>query len=476
MSNQKSRNPDVDFGFHAQIPRIVRTSYRDLTPVQKWLYTCLKDLCGDHGTCYRTVKILAEETGISTGMISESIPVLHSHGLIHGEKKKRSGHGKEVWHITIVDIWQANARAYPTKRSQNEQTLAANVHTVNENVHRMNEISSERSQNEYKRSLCETEGLPKGITNTEGLPKEERAASPSPSVPHARFSQSDNENDSYRHEPTQHHEAWNCEAWCRAHDGTCDDYQAWIDSGGRDEPTAPKLPAVEAIASTPGRMEETPPASISTRQSPLEKSNPIIHTRNPYHGLDPLPFGYRTDLPDADPLNQAAWERALQAKQTTSTSSTDGAATVVEGSEPRASVERVTQESILADWDAVQGQPVPRDDRVRKAARELVRASPTREELAGCMEWLPKTDRPGKPWYSLHGVGLWDIAEKLGLYRHHLALSIEPAPLADMPKPKPMDIYTAASLDPERNSIERLIERQNKARLKREAAQQGGAN
>jgi hypothetical protein len=42
-------------------------------------------------------------------------------------------------------------------------------------------------------------------------------------------------------------------------------------------------------------------------------SNPIIHTHNPYHGLDPYPFGYRSDLPDADPINQEAWEKALQA-------------------------------------------------------------------------------------------------------------------------------------------------------------------
>jgi len=44
------------------------------------------------------------------------------------------------------------------------------------------------------------------------------------------------------------------------------------------------------------------------------ESNPIIHTRNPYHGLDPYPFGYRSDLPDADPINQDAWKKALQAQ------------------------------------------------------------------------------------------------------------------------------------------------------------------
>ncbi len=90
------QNPSVDFGFHAVIPRVIRTAYKHLTPVQKWLYVCLKDLCGDHGTCYRSLRALSEETDLSTGMLSESIADLHKAGLIHAEKKKRSTGGKEV--------------------------------------------------------------------------------------------------------------------------------------------------------------------------------------------------------------------------------------------------------------------------------------------------------------------------------------------------------------------------------------------
>ena len=155
MSQQK-RNPDIDFGFHATIPRMVRTEYGKLTPMQKWLYVCLKDLCGEHGTCYRTIKVLSEETGISTGMLSESIPILHKEGLIHAEKKKRSMGGKEVWHITIVDIWVANGKLHPAKRSLSEQTPEI-VHSVNENVQQVNDQGRKRSAGEHKRSLSETE-------------------------------------------------------------------------------------------------------------------------------------------------------------------------------------------------------------------------------------------------------------------------------------------------------------------------------
>lgn len=179
MSEQN--NPKIDFGFHAVIPRIIRTDYKTLTPMQKWLYVCLKDLCGDHGTCYRSLRVLSEETGISTGMLSESIPVLHEAGLVHAEKKRRTTGGKEVWHITIIDIWKANAIAHSTKRSQNEQTLE-NVHTVNNNVHRMNKLSEERSQNEQERSLCETEVITLSNTNTKAI-TEKKESGVSASVP-----------------------------------------------------------------------------------------------------------------------------------------------------------------------------------------------------------------------------------------------------------------------------------------------------
>jgi len=153
----KATNPQIDFGYFAAIPRSIRTEYKTLTPTQKWLYVCLKDLCGDHGTCYRALRTLSDETDISTGMLSESIQVLHANGLIHAEKKKRHEGGKEVWHITIVDIWQANGKVHPSKRSQNEQT-AANVQYVNENVHCVNDKAKVCSHTERECSLCETEG------------------------------------------------------------------------------------------------------------------------------------------------------------------------------------------------------------------------------------------------------------------------------------------------------------------------------
>jgi predicted transcriptional regulator len=134
MSNQKQ--PKLKFGFYAVTPRIVRTKYKDLSHTEKWLYVCLKDLCGDKGTCFRTLRALSEETDISTGSLSKMVPNLHRAGLIHAEKKRRTESGKEVWHISITDIWTENVKACSNAEQSTEVVQNSNkdVQNVNENA------------------------------------------------------------------------------------------------------------------------------------------------------------------------------------------------------------------------------------------------------------------------------------------------------------------------------------------------------
>jgi DNA-binding transcriptional regulator GbsR (MarR family) len=144
MPQYKSQEPKPDWGFYAMTPRIVRTRYKDLSHAEKWLYTCLKDLCGDKGSCFRSLRSLSEETDISTGSLSKMIPHLDEVGLIHAEKKKRTASGKEIWHITIIDIWQENANAC----SKNEQASDEVVQKMNDVVQKMNELPRDCSKNE----------------------------------------------------------------------------------------------------------------------------------------------------------------------------------------------------------------------------------------------------------------------------------------------------------------------------------------
>lgn len=142
--NKKNQEPKPNFGFYAVVPRIVRTQYKKLSHAEKWLYVCLKDLCGDKGTCFRTLRALSEETDVSTGSLSKMIPNLHKHGLIHAEKKRRTESGKEVWHITIADVWAENAKAC----SKNEQSTSEVVQIPNNDVQKMNDKSEDGSKNE----------------------------------------------------------------------------------------------------------------------------------------------------------------------------------------------------------------------------------------------------------------------------------------------------------------------------------------
>lgn len=174
MSNQKN-NPKQDWGFYAVTPRIVRTQYKQLSHTEKWLYVCLKDLCRDKGTCYRTLKVLSQETDLSTGNLSTGIRNLHEAGLIHAEKKRRSNNptGKEVWHITIVDIWQANVE-YCSKNERSQE----DVQTMNNNVQNLNEPALDDLNNEPKRSNF----VDRRKNNEEEQNEEDRVSDIPPSV------------------------------------------------------------------------------------------------------------------------------------------------------------------------------------------------------------------------------------------------------------------------------------------------------
>lgn len=138
MTKQQSKEPKQEWGFYGVVPRIVRTQYKTLSLGEKWLYTCLKDLCGDKGACFRSLRALAEETDISTGSLSTMIPKLHEVGLIHATKKRRSMHGKEIWHITIVDIWQENAKQCSKIEQSASEKLPENVQKLNDVVQKLN--------------------------------------------------------------------------------------------------------------------------------------------------------------------------------------------------------------------------------------------------------------------------------------------------------------------------------------------------
>jgi hypothetical protein len=271
-----------------------------------------------------------------------------------------------------------------------------------------------------------------------------------------------------------------------------------------DSPTVYRMPAIKLNGVTNGHhpttdLQHSHDSGLGALHSdepahgPLERSNPIIHTRNPYHGLDPLPYGYRPDLPDIDPLNQAAWERALDDQQTTPksqvqpsppvVSGNDGAATV-RVSESRASgkpkrgrkkpveVQLTLQASTLKEWyDELRGLTTSLSKRNVTAWESLARKAGTDDKNMFLSIVAVLDD---DPWFEKSGIGIdpyW--IDRQWENKYIFLQRKKPAPLADK---KPMDPYTANSMDKEK--MRRRLEERKADRLAREAAaaQQRGVN
>jgi len=131
---QAIREEKEDIGFYARVPRIVRTGYKELSHAEKWLYTCLRDLCGEAGECWRSLRALAKETGISIASLSSMIPHLAQVGLIDAMKKS-------TWFIKIKNIWQAN-KEYCSKNEHSASGCSENE----QGVQKMNTDCSENEQ------------------------------------------------------------------------------------------------------------------------------------------------------------------------------------------------------------------------------------------------------------------------------------------------------------------------------------------
>jgi len=97
----------------AQVPRLItRGTYKTLSLIEKGLYTCLKDICGDAGECFYTLRSLAKEINTSISTLSRYIPRLVKAGLIIAQKKIQAKNKHEVYHIAVVNIWQENDATY----------------------------------------------------------------------------------------------------------------------------------------------------------------------------------------------------------------------------------------------------------------------------------------------------------------------------------------------------------------------------
>jgi hypothetical protein len=133
-----SANTPKHYGF-AQVPRQILRGEKykkKISLAEKGLYSCLKDICGDRGECYYSLRNLALEIGTSASTLTRLIPQLRDVGIIYAEKKVRgTGENKhEIWHIRIVDIWQENDALYRSQDcsilKQSDEKIVSNRNNV----------------------------------------------------------------------------------------------------------------------------------------------------------------------------------------------------------------------------------------------------------------------------------------------------------------------------------------------------------
>ena len=101
------------YGF-CLVPRLVmrQPRFATLPETAKWLYVCLKDICGEteKGECFYSLRNLEGLIHMSISTLSRSIHKLVGAGLILADKL--GAKGREVFHIKIVNIWQENDATY----------------------------------------------------------------------------------------------------------------------------------------------------------------------------------------------------------------------------------------------------------------------------------------------------------------------------------------------------------------------------
>ncbi len=143
------KQDSVEVKNFTRTPNMLIFGYQDISPQEKWLYVCLKHMCGKKGTRHLSLRYISEQTGISTGALSVSknkkgeinlgmIRHLHDAGLIHAEIKRPGGKGNPQYHITITDVWALNQLFFSKTHSdfgQDEDEEPEPVRISDEPVH-----------------------------------------------------------------------------------------------------------------------------------------------------------------------------------------------------------------------------------------------------------------------------------------------------------------------------------------------------
>ena len=135
-----------DHKYFVLVPRMVLALVDDAYELALW--TVIKDIAGDEGTCIVGVRDLATLGMMAVSKAHNSLHSLMRKQLLFGELVKDPGMHSNVWHITVPDLWRRN-----TDWSIHHRSLKGRIKDKAEQTGRSpHERSIERSPGEIERS------------------------------------------------------------------------------------------------------------------------------------------------------------------------------------------------------------------------------------------------------------------------------------------------------------------------------------
>src|SRR5688572_6337908 len=106
MSQNTVTDDSNDKKYFVQIPQIVLALCRN--PYDFTLWTVIKMIAGEYGTCKLATPDLAALAMMSVGKVSDSRAYLLQVGLLEGSCYREANYPQPVWHLRVPDIWLQN--------------------------------------------------------------------------------------------------------------------------------------------------------------------------------------------------------------------------------------------------------------------------------------------------------------------------------------------------------------------------------
>lgn len=363
---QADKQDAAEIKNYTRVPNMLIFGYRNISPQEKWLYTCLKHMCGKKGTHHLSLRYISEQTGISVGALSTSknakgvvnqgmIRHLHDAGLIHCEIKKHEGKGNPQYHITITDVWALNQDFFADRpkigQDKSEEDNLSEILTGSSEIRTENSKTCPNSE----------QACPNSVTNI------------------------------------------------RLHSKTTDNNKTTDNSIVAACATTPLSPlADDALSSLSEKAEEE--EALPKKEAPFDEEKTKDALTLESEGVTQVVSAPQQEAPHTKPTRSRVKKQEAPASKPKK-----------QPKDPLADASPAAR-AIITEWTGIFTYSIPVTPTLIKNAETLAVFNPVPGEIAACRLWVYKQDKKG--WYKEKGVHLGTLAS--GEFEKYRSLSSVP--------------------------------------------------